>query len=45
MYADGWDSIPVEGPDPIGLEMVRDAQNDPDCREFVPQEELEAILA
>ncbi len=39
--AGGWDSVPEEDPDETDLEMIRDALSDPDCREFVPAEEIE----
>lgn len=41
---EGWDSIPEEDPDEIDLEMIHDALNDPDCREFVSAEEINALL-
>lgn len=32
MAANKWDSIEEEVPDEIDLQMIRDAESDPDCR-------------
>lgn len=41
---DGWDSIPEEDPDETDLQMIRDALDDPDCREFVSAEGIRGSL-
>lgn len=35
-----WVSIPEEKPDAIDLAMLTEIQNNPDCHEFVPLEEV-----
>jgi hypothetical protein len=30
-----WDSIPEELPDNIDMQMLKDIQNDPECKEFI----------
>ena len=37
-----WDSIPDEEPDEIDMQMLREIEADPDCREFVSSSEAEA---
>ena len=31
MVVNGWDSIEEEAPDEFDLQMIRDAESDPDC--------------
>ena len=38
-----WDSIPEAEPDEIDLQMLREIEEDPDCREFVSSEEVEKM--
>ncbi len=40
-----WDMIPEEQPDDVDLQMLREIEADPECREFVPSWEAEKILA
>lgn len=45
MYsADVWDAVEEEEPDEIDLQMIHDAQNDPDCSVFASAEEIQAVL-
>lgn len=46
LYSDsgGWGSVMEEEPDEIDLQMIRDALDDPDCREFIPADEIRASL-
>lgn len=44
MYSGAWDKIEEIEPDEIDLQMVRDAQADPDCKVFASDEEARAIL-
>lgn len=39
-----WDLIEEVEPDEIDLQMVHDAQTDPDCKVFASDEEARAIL-
>ena len=39
-----WDLISEEEPDNIDLQMFREIENDPDCREFISSSEAEKIL-
>lgn len=41
---DGWDAVSEEDPDETDLQMIRDALDDPDCREFVPAEKIRESL-
>ncbi len=42
LYSEGssWDSIPEEEPDEIDIEMIREALEDPDCRDFVSADRI-----
>ena len=42
--ADGWDAVEEEEPDKIDLQMIHEAQNDPDCSVLAPEGEVQAIL-
>lgn len=42
--SNGWDSVEETEPDEIDLQMIRDAQSDPDCRSFASDAEVQAIL-
>ena len=42
--SNGWDSVEEAEPDEIDLQMIRDAQSDPDCRSFASDAEVQAIL-
>ncbi len=45
LYAsDGWDVVMEESPDEIDLQMIREAQADPDCSVFASDEEVRAAL-
>lgn len=45
LYAsDGWDSIEEELPDEIDLQMIREAQTDPDCTAWASDAEVQAVL-
>jgi len=45
MYsADSWASIEEVEPDEIDLQMIREAQSDPDCKSFASDEEIRAVL-
>lgn len=35
-----WDNIEEVTPDELDLKMLKDIETDPDCQEFIPQEEL-----
>lgn len=39
-----WDSIPEEAPDAIDLAMLDEIKNNPDCHEFVSEEEAMKLL-
>ena len=39
-----WDSIPEVVPDDMDLQMLREIENDPDCRDFMSASEAEKIL-
>ncbi|UNI72512.1 MAG: hypothetical protein [Chaetfec virus UA24_244] len=39
-----WDEIEEEDPDEIDLQMIQDAQNDPDCSEMASPEEIARVL-
>ncbi len=40
----GWDSIEEVEPDEIDLQMIHDAENDPDCKVFATEEEVKALF-
>jgi len=40
----GWDSIEETEPDEIDLQMIREAQADPDCSSFASDEEVRSAL-
>jgi len=45
MYrTDGWDAVAEEAPDEADLQMIREAQADPDCSAFASDEEVRALL-
>lgn len=44
MYSGTWDEIEEIEPDEIDLQMVHDAQTDPDCKVFASNEEARAVL-
>ncbi len=45
MYSDdGWSAVEEAAPDAIDLQMIRDAQSDPDCASAASDEEVRAIL-
>lgn len=35
-----WDEIPEEEPDEFDLKMLADIETNPDCKEFISQDEL-----
>ena len=35
-----WNDIPETEPDEFDLKMLREAATDPECREFIPENEL-----
>ena len=39
-----WDNIPEEAPDAIDLAMLDEIKNNPDCHEFVSEEEAMKLL-
>ena len=39
-----WDAIPDAAPDAVDLQMLKEIDSDPDCREFVPADEARKIL-
>ena len=39
-----WASIPEETPDDIDLQMLKEIEENPDCREFISASEAEKIL-
>ena len=39
-----WGTIPEEAPDEIDLRMLKEIEEDSDCREFMPASEAEKIL-
>lgn len=42
--SDGWSAIEEESPDEIDLQIIREAQNDPDCSVFASDEEARSVL-
>lgn len=44
MYRNSWDAIEESAPDLIDLQMIRAAQNDPDCRTFASEEEVRNLF-
>lgn len=42
--SDAWDKIEEIEPDEIDLQMIQDAQTDPDCGSFASDEEVRAVL-
>lgn len=36
-----WDNIPEEAPDEIDLQMLEAIENDPECREFVKESDID----
>ena len=45
MYSsDSWDAIESVEPDEIDLQMLREAQADPDCSTFASDDEIRAVL-
>jgi len=42
--SDAWDSIEETEPDEIDLQMIQEAQTDPDCSSFASDEEVRAVL-
>lgn len=40
----GWDAVEETEPDEIDLQMIRDAQADPDCSSFASDAEVRAVL-
>lgn len=39
-----WESIPVEEPDEIDINMIKEMKNDADCKEFVSSEQAMKML-
>lgn len=39
-----WESIPVEEPDEIDINMIEEMKNDADCNEFVSSEQAMKML-
>ncbi len=39
-----WDSIEETEPDEIDLQMIHEAQSDPDCNEFASDAEVRAVF-
>ena len=39
-----WESIPEAEPDEFDLQMLKEIEQDKDCREFVPADEAEKML-
>lgn len=39
-----WDAIEIVEPDEIDLQMIQDAQADPDCSAFASDAEVRALL-
>lgn len=45
MYSSSsWDAVENVEPDEIDLQMIREAQADPDCSTFAPDTEVRAVL-
>lgn len=45
MYSsDSWDAVENTEPDEIDLQMIREAQTDPDCSTFVSDDEVREVL-
>lgn len=45
MYSsDSWDTVENVKPDEIDLQMIREAQADPDCSTFASDAEVRAVL-
>lgn len=42
--SDGWEGVEEEAPDEVDLQMIREAQTDPDCAVFVSDGEVKAVL-
>ncbi len=42
--SDAWANIQEEQPDELDLQMIRDAQQDPDCQTAATPEELRSLL-
>ena len=43
-HAADWNSIPEAEPDEFDLQMLKEIEQDNDCREFVPSDEAEKML-
>lgn len=42
--SNGWDTVEEAEPDEIDLQMIREAQSDPDCSTFASDDEVQAVL-
>ena len=42
--SDGWEGVGEEAPDEVDLQMIREAQTDPDCAIFASDDEVKAAL-
>lgn len=42
--SDGWDAVEETEPDEIDLQMIREAQTDPDCGVFASDAEVQSVL-
>ena len=42
--SDGWEGVGEEAPDEVDLQMIREAQTDPDCAIFSSDDEVKAAL-
>ncbi len=45
LYSDGgWDAIEEAEPDEVDMQMIQEAQTDPDCSSFATDEEVRTVL-
>lgn len=44
LYGNDWDAVETVEPDDIDLQLIHAVQNDPECKIFASDDEIQAIL-
>lgn len=44
LYRDDWNSIEESDPDPIDLQMIAEAEKDPNCQVMATEDEVKRVL-
>ena len=44
LYSDDWEAVEEISPDEVDLQMIHDAQNDPDCHSFMSTEDSNMLF-